>query len=541
MLQWMRRSGLEPNDFSYSALMTLPSDLSSRHAAAQFLEKAKEAYQDMKTHNVPPSTHFFASYISVCGRLRDLDAAREAWLDMEATDTVTPDVVCYSTMIDTCAKGGDVDGALHLYEEMTGVQKIKPDAVAMATLISAVQGSLEQTQRVWRDMRAAGVKPFMNTWGVYLETLLRNGDDHGVLALLQDEGVLGGGEITQSQLYQQAIAAATRTTSETHHHHPLLVGAVSQMKARKVVPTVHMVTSLLLAIQRRAHVHMQGGDHQVVVPGWKLGITGDTHSQPLDVGGGGGDDTNIDCYDLMGHLVQALGTPTAEARRKLLTDATADLVAEPVEGTSSSAHHPTSSAHSTAAAVPVLIGWHAAEGDVEGAIDIYSRFSPTLEYHMTLWSLKMLIAAALALQPTTQLVDDDQGDDGGDGVSRQVKLILRIDSEARNWWANLSHHADHPDPDGSGSSTNNSSTYNCSTYNSSSSSSSSSSSARGWRWDQRTRRLIARALKHHSPEVVAGLLLNESGPWTTPTTTPTPPSSSSFEEDDEDDDSEEEE
>ena len=77
MLQWMRRSNKDISAYHYAALMTLPNNLSSPSAAKAFLAKSKEAYEDMKQHDVSPSAPFYAAYINVGGRLGDLEAAQD--------------------------------------------------------------------------------------------------------------------------------------------------------------------------------------------------------------------------------------------------------------------------------------------------------------------------------------------------------------------------------------------------------------------------------------------------------------------------------
>jgi pentatricopeptide repeat protein len=415
MLQWMRRSGIEPQAVHYAALMTMPAVTSIPTKAQQnFLIKAKEAYQDMKSHDVQPSPHFFAAYINACSRFRDLDAARDAWLDMERYQNVDPDLVCYTTMIDACAKGGDIDGAFHLYEEM---QKngIKPDAVVFATLISAVSLAVDQTKEIWKDMKKEGITPDTRTISVYLDALLNAGESADALELLKEscsarsvgsEKKLG---LLVAGLYEQAISfAAEREDIE------MLRSLVTHMKELSVHFTTYAVTSLLTARARKIQKEKEEikniprrtqAGRSVAVP-WHVEVNVDSTA-----GGGKYKALQISMTEIVDSLIDALEGRQA---KELITEAIRKL----------------SNACSCPDDVAVILGLQSVEGEegsLEQALDLYNNNSENMDRSVRIWALKMLLAGAMAAENQQQ----------------QVAFILKIVGAAKNfsksprsagWW-----------------------------------------------------------------------------------------------------------
>ncbi len=380
MLEWMRRSGIEPTAVHYAAVMTMPSVTMTSSKAQNFLAKAKEAYQDMKAHDVQPSAYFYAAYINVCSRLKDLDAARDAWLDMERDDTIEPDLVCYTTMIDACAKGGDVDGAFHLYEEMPK-NGIKPDGVVFATLISAVSLAVDQAKEIWRDMKKAGIKPDARTISVYLDALLRAGENTSALELLlesssasEKKGAGAAGAV--AGLFEQAISSAAGKADIT-----LLKSLIQQIKVNNVQFTTMAVTSLLTARARQIQNNKkQGTSGESAALPWHIDVDMDSTS-----GGGKYKALQISSTSILDTLVEALGTiPSAASYSSSLVshqdDAAVLIGCLSVEASSSS-------------------------GDsMEQALDLYTNYSERMDRGVRIWALKLLLAGALATEAQQQHV-----------------------------------------------------------------------------------------------------------------------------------------
>jgi len=435
MLQWMRRSGIEPQAVHYAALMTMPAVSTTRNAQQNFLIKAKEAYQDMKSNDVQPSPHFYAAYINACSRLRDLDAARDAWLDMERSENIDPDLVCYTTMIDACAKGGDVDGAFHLYEEMQK-NRIKPDAVVFATLISAVSLSVDRAKEIWKDMNKEGILPDARTISVYLNALLNAGEIADALELLEVSCVGSVGsekkmKSLEAGFYEQAISFASAKEDVG-----LLKSLVKQMKELKVNFTTYAVTCLLTAraqkIQKegkeiKSSASQAGGG---VVP-WHVEVNVDSTA-----GGGKYKALQISSTEIIESLIDALEGSQA---KELCTEATVELI--------NTCCCPNDAA--------IMLGWLSLEGEdsLEQALDLYNKNSENMDRSVRIWTLKMLLAGAMAIENQHQ----------------QVAFILKIVGAAKEY--------------------------------------SKSPRSGGWWWDQRTQKLIARQLKK-APEA-KGLDNNE--------------------------------
>jgi pentatricopeptide repeat protein len=418
MLQWMRRSGIEPQAVHYAALMTLPAVTVTGTKAQNFLTKAKEAYQDLKAHDIQPTAYFYAAYINVLSRLRDLDAARDAWLDMERVESIEPDLVCYTTMIDACAKGGDVDGAFHLYGEM---QKhgIKPDAVVFATLISAVSLKIDQAKDIWSDMKKEGIVPDTRTVSVYLDALLKSGEYQDALELLKESSAQNISEKANAvgavaSLYEQAISFAA--LSREKHGIELLKSIINQMKAVNVPFTTHSVTSLLTARAQKLHKQklFEKESNTAAVP-WHTDVDVDSTA-----GGGKYKALNLGSGEVIDELLGSIEEATEDA------SSTAAI---------------TTTIKPTPDAAAVSIGCLSVEGSMQQALDLYSQYSESMHGSVRIWTLKMLLAGAMATENQQQ----------------QVALILKVVGEARKF--------------------------------------SKLPSSGGWWWNQRTQKLIARQLK----------------------------------------------
>ena len=407
MLQWMRRSGIEPQAVHYAALMTMPAMTMQYSQAQNFLLKAKEAYRDMQSHDVQPSAYFYAAFINVCSRFKDLEAARDAWLDMERSENVQPDLVCYTTMIDACAKGGDVEGAFHLYEEM---QKngIKPDAVVFATLLSAVSlGStelgataVEQANEIWDTMKKAGITPVARTISVYLNILLRAGEHQNALELLRQESK-GAASLA---LYEQGISYAAEQDDIE-----LLKLLVNQMKELNAPFTPHDIKSLLQARARK--IEKEGGSAgsagtaEVPWHTWHFGLDVDSRRGKYTA-------VQLGSTYILDKLIESLEHGSNDEHAKRLLD---QATQQATSGTL------------TADEAFLLIGWHSVEGSVEQALDIYTTYADSIERFLRILALKMLLAGAMAIEDQQQ----------------QVALVLKVVGEARTfaklpsssgWW-----------------------------------------------------------------------------------------------------------
>ena len=396
MVQWMRRSEMEINAFHYAALMTLPQTLTPL-IARQFLKHAKEAYQDLQSNNLTPTPTFISAYISVMGRLRDLEAARSAWLDMEEME-VEADVVCYTAMMDACAKGGDVEGAFYLYQQLMKHPELKPDAMVFGIILSAVHGSIDKARKVWSDLASKpDIHADAGTTALYVDALLRAGDSHTAMKVLQQQqqqGMLSESEVRG--LYEKAIATVALKLQAR-----LLRSLVKQMKEERVQCTVHMVSSILMARARKA----RGGSSR-----WRLSIdeTGgqadraarNTHTlRPLH-----------NAWSIVESITTAVDAPLEEVDR---------LLQKHTSGTDNTNDDD---------ALPIMIGWLSAEGKMQEAYALYDENKTSLDgMGMRAWALRLLMAGALAATPATESV----------GLVLQVMAASRdwsSDTKAGWWW-----------------------------------------------------------------------------------------------------------
>lgn len=342
ILGWMRRAEMEVTAHAYAALMTLPLSLSPA-LGRSFMAKSKAAYAEMKAAGVPPTAHFYAAYIAACGRLRELEAARDAWLDMEESE-VEPDLILYSAMIDACAKGGDTAGAFHLYDEMRD-RGVEPDGVAYATLLAAAAGGApDRARRLWAEMAAGGVVPDARAARIYLDNLLRGGETHAALKLLRDAA--------SPALYEAAAEAAGARLQAR-----LLRELVAQAQEVGVGVTAGMWGSLLNARARKA----RGGAAR-----WRLPPDDADAGRPL----AGGD-------AVVESLLAALDSSAEEGA------AAAERAGE-------------AAALGTPADAAAAAAWLSAEGLEERALAVYESAAEGMDRSTRAWALRALMAGALA-------------------------------------------------------------------------------------------------------------------------------------------------
>eukprot|EP00887_Chlorella_sp_A99_P002799 scaffold6.g2799.t1 len=220
LLDWMKRGGMQPGVFAYTALLTMPQHLSEAGAAA-LLGHAQTAYSRMREEGVQPNARFYTALLRVYGRARDAGAVAAAWADMRAAG-VEPDLILYSAMIDTCAKCRNGEAALRTYQEMRQAG-VTPDIVAYSALLSALHGApgaSAQARQLWASMQEAGVRPNGRAVAAYLDLLLSVGETDEALALLTDAAAMldrarggGGGSAAAATGLSSAAGAAGAPSS----------------------------------------------------------------------------------------------------------------------------------------------------------------------------------------------------------------------------------------------------------------------------------------------------------------------------------------
>lgn len=266
IFQWMVKNDIKVTCSTYAALLTIPQNATAKESK-DLLKRAQKLHEDMGKHDIVPNQHYFASFINICARARDLKAAKSMWNDMMqliehdkgllADSDITndsalkPDLITYSTMIDAYAKAGDEQGMLQLFNSM--VEKgIRLDASLYAAVLRALKKFPDDARRVWIRMIESKVVPDASAYGAYIRCMMDAGRYD---AVLQELKTGSSGSVSPAVLYEQAMMHAVRNSSATAAPalHRLIEHITAQMKEERVAYTAGTYAEILkLHAQRQA-------------------------------------------------------------------------------------------------------------------------------------------------------------------------------------------------------------------------------------------------------------------------------------------------
>merc|ERR1719401_1317381 len=134
-------------------------------AKVRDLHRAEYWYTEMKEHGVQPNEFSISALINACARVGDVQAAC-AWLDRAEQGGTTLDGVVYSCVINACAKIGDSAQAMSIFEKMRAIG-IKSHIVTYAALARpfAYSGDWPEVERIAEMLKVDGIA--MNDYFLY--------------------------------------------------------------------------------------------------------------------------------------------------------------------------------------------------------------------------------------------------------------------------------------------------------------------------------------------------------------------------------------
>lgn len=175
-----RQIWCKPNEQIYTIIISLLG-------REGLLEKGREVFDDMPSHNVARSVFSFTAMINAYGRNGHYEVSLELLGKMKE-ERVSPGILTYNTVINACARGGlDWEGLLGLFAEMRH-EGIQPDIVTYNTLLSACanRGLGDEAEMVFRTMNEGGIVPDLTTYSYLVDTFGRLGKLEKVLELLKE-------------------------------------------------------------------------------------------------------------------------------------------------------------------------------------------------------------------------------------------------------------------------------------------------------------------------------------------------------------------
>jgi len=161
----MVEKGVEPNVVTFSAMI-------DACAKAGNLSRAEHWHAHMLERGIPPNAHSFSAVINACARQGGPEGAEaaEQWLDRSEQAGVANDVVLYSSVIDACGKKGDAERALRVFRRMKA-NGLKPHIVAYSALARpfAYRGDWVKVESIAQDLAADGIT--VNEFFLYAQLL----------------------------------------------------------------------------------------------------------------------------------------------------------------------------------------------------------------------------------------------------------------------------------------------------------------------------------------------------------------------------------
>ncbi|EME32788.1 Pentatricopeptide repeat-containing protein [Galdieria sulphuraria] len=157
-LIWMREEHIQPNIYTYSALIeTLGKGGLCVRALSQFRRMSR-------IDNIAPNTVTYNAVIKIVSRCKRNDCGgitrAMSLLREMATKGCIPDVVTYATLIDAFSKRMEPERALKLFQEMKEAN-VKPNNYCYSSLISAFcrAGYVERALAIFEEMTHERIVP----------------------------------------------------------------------------------------------------------------------------------------------------------------------------------------------------------------------------------------------------------------------------------------------------------------------------------------------------------------------------------------------
>eukprot|EP01018_Ginkgo_biloba_P032296 Gb_19282 [translate_table: standard] len=135
----------------------------------------EELLQDMLGRGIEPDNITYSTVIS-CARRCDLPHKAVEWFERMYETGCVPDEVTYTAMIDAYGRAGKVQEALNLYERARA-DGWRPDAITFSTLVYMYgsAGDCDSAFNSFQEMKALGVQPNVVTYNTMLDALAKVG------------------------------------------------------------------------------------------------------------------------------------------------------------------------------------------------------------------------------------------------------------------------------------------------------------------------------------------------------------------------------
>eukprot|EP00930_Biecheleria_cincta_P084504 TRINITY_DN73968_c0_g1_i1.p1 TRINITY_DN73968_c0_g1~~TRINITY_DN73968_c0_g1_i1.p1 ORF type:complete len:432 (+),score=86.70 TRINITY_DN73968_c0_g1_i1:125-1420(+) len=198
------QAGQQLSEFSHSQ-SSLTQALKALTSSGQQASLAWQLYSVTKDH-VTFSRIMYHTLVAGLAREGEMDRANCVMRDM-TLENVMPDLATYSAVVHGSLSRGDLDRALQMLSQIQR-RGIKPDLPLLQSLLDACAQSqmTALTERVLRDMIAAGVAPTHATLASLVRLYCRTGDLAAALHAFETLPAKHGFQVNK-QVYSDLIAA----------------------------------------------------------------------------------------------------------------------------------------------------------------------------------------------------------------------------------------------------------------------------------------------------------------------------------------------
>merc|ERR1719401_38355 len=139
-------------------------------AKAGAMARAEHWHGRMLQCGIAPNAHTCSAMVNACAKAKSPRSAEaaERWLNCSEEAGVANDVVVYSSVIDACAKSGDAERAMRIFRRMRA-KGLKPHVLAYTALARpfAYRGDWIKVETIAQEMAADGIP--RNAYFVYAQ------------------------------------------------------------------------------------------------------------------------------------------------------------------------------------------------------------------------------------------------------------------------------------------------------------------------------------------------------------------------------------
>lgn len=224
MIADMRQSSVEPDEVTYTTLITGYGFRSERG-------RALDIFEEVKAKQVPMSGIIYSAVMSVCARVGDKEKTWQIMAEMEAAG-FQPQIGHFNSLIVSCGMSKDEERAREAMRKAREAG-IEPDRIMYTALLGSVppvEGCAERVKAIVEEMKSIGVGVDSHTYNAMLGLAARQQNYKWFDDLIHEMKVL---DLPENAGTQKARDILERTRREQS---PLTMAAAATAEAPPLPP-----------------------------------------------------------------------------------------------------------------------------------------------------------------------------------------------------------------------------------------------------------------------------------------------------------------